>query len=45
MPPTCIIESARARPGELTLVTLGPLSNVAVALEREPDCRAVAAAW
>ena len=31
-----IIESARARPGELTLVTLGPLSNVAVALEREP---------
>jgi purine nucleosidase len=32
-----IIESARARPGELRLVTLGPLSNVAVALEREPD--------
>ncbi len=32
-----IIESARARPGELTLVTLGPLSNVAVALEREPE--------
>jgi purine nucleosidase len=28
---------ARARPGELTLVTLGPLSNVAVALEREPE--------
>jgi purine nucleosidase len=31
-----IVESARARPGELTLVTLGPLTNVAVALEREP---------
>jgi purine nucleosidase len=31
-----IISSARARPGELTLVTLGPLSNVAVALQREP---------
>jgi purine nucleosidase len=31
-----LIESARARPGEITLVTLGPLSNVAVALEREP---------
>ncbi len=31
-----IIGAARARPGELTLVTLGPLSNVAVALEREP---------
>ncbi len=31
-----IIAEARARPGEVTLVTLGPLSNVAVALEREP---------
>jgi purine nucleosidase len=31
-----IVEAARSRPGELTLVTLGPLSNVAVALEREP---------
>jgi len=31
-----IIESARSRPGEITLVTLGPLTNVAVALEREP---------
>ncbi len=31
-----IVAEARARPGELTLVTLGPLSNVAVALEREP---------
>jgi len=32
-----IIESARSRPGEITLVTLGPLTNVAVALEREPQ--------
>ncbi|HSL75517.1 MAG TPA: nucleoside hydrolase [Candidatus Limnocylindrales bacterium] len=31
-----IIETARARPGEITLVTLGPLTNLAVALEREP---------
>ncbi len=31
------IDCARARPGELTLVTLGPLSNVAVALERAPE--------
>jgi len=31
-----IIAEAAARPGDLTLVTLGPLSNVAVALEREP---------
>ena len=31
-----IVEAARARPGEITLVTLGPLTNLAVALEREP---------
>jgi purine nucleosidase len=32
-----IVEAARRRPGELTLVTLGPLTNVAVALLREPE--------
>src|SRR5512143_2113234 len=32
-----LIELARARPGEVTLVTLGPLTNLAVALEREPS--------
>ena len=31
-----IVQEGAAAPGELTLVTLGPLSNVAVALEREP---------
>jgi purine nucleosidase len=31
-----IIEEARRRPGELTLVTLGPLTNLAVAVLREP---------
>jgi purine nucleosidase len=31
-----IVEAARERPGEITLVTLGPLTNLAVALEREP---------
>jgi purine nucleosidase len=31
-----IVDSARDRPGEITLVALGPLTNVAVALEREP---------
>ena len=31
-----IVDAARARPGEITLVTLGPLTNLAVALEREP---------
>ena len=32
-----IVDAARARPGELTLVTLGPLTNLAVALLREPE--------
>ncbi len=32
-----IVEEARRRPGEITMVTLGPLTNLAVALEREPD--------
>jgi purine nucleosidase len=31
-----LVEHARRRPGELTLLTLGPLTNLAVALEREP---------
>ena len=31
------IDLARARPGDITLVTLGPLTNVARALEREPE--------
>ncbi len=31
-----IIEEARRRPGELTLVTLGPLTNLAMAVRREP---------
>lgn len=31
-----IVEKARRRPGEITLVTLGPLTHLALALEREP---------
>ncbi|HET8784717.1 MAG TPA: nucleoside hydrolase [Candidatus Limnocylindrales bacterium] len=31
-----IVDLARTYPGEITLVTLGPLTNLAVALEREP---------
>jgi purine nucleosidase len=31
-----ILDEVRRRPGEITLVTLGPLTNVAVALDREP---------
>jgi purine nucleosidase len=34
---TLIVDAARQRPGELTLVTLGPLTNVALALQSEPD--------
>jgi purine nucleosidase len=32
-----IIEEARRRPGALTMVTLGPLTNLALAVLREPD--------
>jgi purine nucleosidase len=32
-----ISEETRRRPGELTLVTLGPMTNLAVALERDPE--------
>jgi purine nucleosidase len=32
-----ILEATAARPGEVTLVTLGPLTNVAVALQRDPS--------
>jgi purine nucleosidase len=32
-----LIEEARRRPGEVTLVTLGPLTNLAVAVLREPE--------
>src|SRR6476660_9953317 len=31
-----ILEEARRRPGEVTLVTLGPLTNLAIAVLREP---------
>ena len=34
--PDLIVEEARRRPGELTLVTLAPLTNVALAVLREP---------
>ena len=31
-----LVDEARRRPGEITLVAVGPLTNVAVALRREP---------
>lgn len=32
-----ILAEARRRPGEITLITLGPLTNLAMAVLREPD--------
>jgi purine nucleosidase len=32
-----LVEAVRAAPGEITLVTLGPLTNIAVALQVAPD--------
>jgi purine nucleosidase len=40
-----IIDIARSRPGEVTLVTLGPLTNLAVALKREPSLPRLLAGW
>jgi purine nucleosidase len=40
-----IVEEARRRPGEITLVTLGPLTNLAVALEREPALPRLLRSW
>jgi purine nucleosidase len=35
--PDVIVEQARDHPGELTLLCIGPLTNVALACKREPD--------
>ncbi|HEY7590673.1 MAG TPA: nucleoside hydrolase [Candidatus Limnocylindrales bacterium] len=40
-----LIAEARHRPGEITLVTLGPLTNLAVALVREPELPRLLKAW
>jgi purine nucleosidase len=40
-----IAQAARAKPGEITLVTLGPLTNLAVALEREPKLPRLLRGW
>src|SRR3954462_14048677 len=39
------ITEARRRPGEITLVTTGPLTNLAVALLREPDLPRLLKGW
>ncbi len=43
--PQLIVDEARARPGELTLVTLGPLTNLAVAVLAEPDLPRLLRRW
>jgi purine nucleosidase len=43
--PDVIVEEARRRPGELTLVTLGPLTNLAVAVLREPALPILLRRW
>lgn len=35
--PDVIVETAREHPGELSLLCIGPLTNVALACKREPD--------
>ncbi len=40
-----IIDEARRRPGEITLVTLGPLTNLALALLREPALPQLLKGW
>jgi len=40
-----IVEEARRRPGEITLVTLGPVTNLAVAVLREPQLPLMLRRW
>jgi purine nucleosidase len=43
--PDVIVDHARQRPDEITLVTLGPLTNLAIALLREPDLPRLLRRW
>ncbi|HEY6057992.1 MAG TPA: nucleoside hydrolase [Candidatus Limnocylindrales bacterium] len=40
-----IVEEARRRPGEIVLVTLGPLTNLALAVLREPELPRLVRRW
>jgi purine nucleosidase len=40
-----LIDEARAHPGEITLVTLGPVTNLAVAVLREPELPRLFRRW
>ena len=43
--PDVILDHARSRPGEVTLVTLGPVTNLAIALLREPELPRLLRRW
>ncbi len=43
--PDLIVDEARRRPGEITLVTLGPLTNLAIAVLREPRLPGLLKRW
>jgi len=43
--PDVLVAAARRRPGEITLVTLGPLTNLAVALNVEPELPRLLRRW
>jgi purine nucleosidase len=43
--PQAIVDEARRRPGELTLVTLGPLTNLAIAVLMEPGLPRLLKRW
>ncbi len=43
--PSLIVEEARRRPGEITLVTLGPLTNLAIAVLQEPALPRLLKRW
>ena len=43
--PQLIVDEARRRPGEITLVTLGPLTNLAVAVLMEPALPRLLKRW
>jgi purine nucleosidase len=43
--PDLIVDEARRRPGEITLVTLGPLTNLAIALLIEPALPRLLRRW
>ncbi len=43
--PSLIVDEARRRPGEITLVTLGPLTNLAIAVLAEPALPRLLRRW